>query len=612
MLKIPSFIKTHKRTASGRKQLDVTLPDVEALTNDERISRLNYSGVRRKSSTLDRPRLFEWFLVIGVKPSETVQTPNTITTTTTSNNITTTPPPTPPPKPPLIKSATVNSQPETVSKERPTILYQYPPDKSLENISVEYFPFPNGIPVTAVSQTASHTNLFQMLYPQRHLKQPEDSFIFMLTDEKKQILYGVCTTKITQIGSLLPGEKYEIDVDEYPGPNDYIQQVGETILTAPKSYVILTRYPLLPLHFEIIKGVLAIQHFQEISRFQNIISQNRKPPKLTSTFQINDNQIKIESNSSVLDSNNNISEKKKPILELIEYFYNQPIPLHGGQIEYEIKLLEQKVQYQRGLLKDKEDVTSDYRDYLLDYGLFVTLQLLTHKTILVILNSILLEKKVVFFSKSPRCLTSIIFSVISLLKPFQYQSVILPLLPSAVSTLSVHDLLSAPVPYIIGLTQVPPDVDTSEIVLVDIDQNKIISKTMVEIFPKWTDLANKMIQASNKLRATINTKQQQLCYTPSKEQEVILQGFTQSIETYLTNLFDNFQRHCIRNVTHNKTISIFLKESFIQTEFQSVQDQHWISEFLNTLTFSVYQDQKLRQKDNDLLDDDINSNDSQH
>ncbi|EGC35115.1 hypothetical protein DICPUDRAFT_152579 [Dictyostelium purpureum] len=663
MQSIP-FVKSHRRTASGRKMMDISI-DVEALTNDEKLSRSLHTGVRRRSSVVDRPRLFEWFIVIGVPPLEG--------NSTTSLNNTSSPNTSPPlssstpaaSKPSLIRSSspipflsssfssppTHNTTPPLFSNnkpEQPKILYQYPPDKPLNNLSVEFFPFPNGINVSTVSQTASHTNLFQVLYQQKNLKQPEDSFVFMMTDEKKDVLYGVCTTKTSSIGTLAKGQRFEVDIDDEPCDDESIPQVGDVIYTAPRCFCIITKYPFFPLHFDIINGLLALQHMQEITKFQNLISlsstkRNLKKqqqqqslsasPHTLSTSHQNNNNNNSSNNLSAtttiivtstdsptpiedpLVNNSGFRVKERPILELIEYFYNHPVPNFGQTVSYHIKVLgEQTIKFKRALKTDGANNGSrspainqnnlDYSDFMLKYGLFTTIQLVQPKTLIILLNSILLEKKVIFYSKTIRVLTSVIFSLISLLSPFSYQSVILPLLPNSVSSLSVQDLLAAPVPYIIGLTEMPKDVDFSDIVLYDIDSAKLTCTNKVMLFPHWEDLLAVFNTALKDIKQTITSKK--TTFIPNEDQEQRLNPFISGINNHLEKLFENFKRHCVRNVTEQKSISIFVKESFIFTEFPDFEEhQDWMGEFLKTLMFSVFLDQKLRLEDNDQLEDSI-------
>ncbi|KAK5578640.1 hypothetical protein RB653_008312 [Dictyostelium firmibasis] len=701
MQSIP-FVKSHRRTPSGRKQMDITI-DVEALTNDEKLSRSLYTGVRRKSTGhIDRPRLFEWFIIIGVPPIEGSSTVGLSTSptqigisslsssTTSSSSSATTSPPLTSSKPPLLRSSSPNTtlsaslgsinsqsssstppnlntsssssssttphQPTFNKTEQPKILYQYPPDRPLDGLSVEFFPFPNGVAVSSVSQTASHTNLFQVLYPQKHLKQPEDSFVFMLTDEKKDVLYGVCTTKISSIGTIIKGEKFEVDINDEPCPDESIPQVGDLVHTSPRCFCILTKYPFFPLHFDIISGVLSLQHMQEITKFQNLMSissrKNRKPSvssnssPLQSTIQkptptiatsnnnndiintgvttltitdSNDNTTTLakvstpKTAASIEDpliNNSNFKVRDRPILELIEYFYNQPIPNIGETISYNISSLEQKITFKRGAKQTKQDSQMiDYGDYMLKYGLFTTVQMVQPKNLILLLNAILLEKKVLFYSKTIRSLTSVIFTVLSLLSPFNYQSVILPLLPNSVSSLSIVDLLSAPVPYIIGLTDVPKDVDYSDIVQYDIDTGKLQQGNQkIMLFPHWQDLLNVLTIAQKDIKSslTVNKKgfsSPTTSFIPTEEQELKLQPFVSAINNHISGLFDNFKRHCVRNVTHQKTISVFVKESFMFTEYPEEEHHQWIDEFTKTLMFSMYLDQKLRIEDNDQLDE---------
>ena len=64
---------------------------------------------------------------------------------------------------------------------------------------------------------------------------------------------------------------------------------------------------------------------------------------------------------------------------------------------------------------------------------------------------VLLERQVVFFCPKIGLLTTAVLAMIPLLRPFAWQSMIMPVLPAHESMLH---LLDAPVPFLLGL-QVP-------------------------------------------------------------------------------------------------------------------------------------------------------------
>ncbi|GAM20017.1 hypothetical protein SAMD00019534_031920 [Acytostelium subglobosum LB1] len=657
------FTKSHKRTPSGRKRLDITL-NVEQMTNEERLSRSLHS--RRPSTIMEKPHLFEWFLVVGTEAKQTSPplSPfvgnggggngnNNSSSNNNSNNSNNTlhvpnaapdTPPAPSPraaspsflssfsKPPLMHSGSTSPRPTRPVFEKPKVLYQYPPDKPLGSINVQDFPFPSGVPITTQSQTASHSNLFSLLYTQTHLKEAEDSFVFMLTDEKKDVLYGVCTMKQSAVDRNTP-DSIDVNDEDILSPSI---DVGDKIQVAPKCYIVLTKYPFFPLHFNILNSVLNILHIQHLDQFQaNLNRRFKKNPAISGSTSPRPTSptpsqspspsphVDVPTSTPVQPSQSSTQQptvqititpdptspgsppppvRPQPIKEVIEYFYYQNVPMPGETLRYEVPFLETTIQFRRGTLTDaKADVTSDYPDFLIEYGLFVTLQLLTHKTILIILNAMLLEKKIIFYSKSLKNLTSVIFSMVSLLKPFVYQSVLLPIIPD-----SLQDVINAPVPFIIGMITMPAaDVDLSDLLLIDIDQNKIQTKMPpIILFPKWKELGNKIIEHQRDIKNSLENKKS-LNYYANEVQEAFLSTFTETIRLHLNRLFENFSVHCIRDVSQLKHVSVFIPESFASVEYENEEEQDWILQFTKTQIFSVYQDKRLRQSDGDEEEEEV-------
>jgi len=67
-------------------------------------------------------------------------------------------------------------------------------------------------------------------------------------------------------------------------------------------------------------------------------------------------------------------------------------------------------------------------------------------------------------------------------------------------------------------------------------------------------------------------------------------------EKYLSSLFQEFPKHCIRDLTQKDTpITIFMKDSFLEGVPQ--KDRPWFKKFLETQIFSQYCDQRLRSAD---------------
>lgn len=90
------------------------------------------------------------------------------------------------------------------------------------------------------------------------------------------------------------------------------------------------------------------------------------------------------------------------------------------------------------------------RQLLEEFGGSVLFHILPVKTILQLLCAFLLEYKVVVVSPNKRLLSTVVISLLPLIRPFTYPSSVIPVLP-----LSLLTYLEAPVPLLVGLTRQP-------------------------------------------------------------------------------------------------------------------------------------------------------------
>eukprot|EP01113_Clastostelium_recurvatum_P035450 TRINITY_DN4948_c0_g1_i4.p1 TRINITY_DN4948_c0_g1~~TRINITY_DN4948_c0_g1_i4.p1 ORF type:complete len:181 (-),score=38.60 TRINITY_DN4948_c0_g1_i4:119-661(-) len=110
--------------------------------------------------------------------------------------------------PPTTKISASRSNEKSV--HTPQILYQWPPSAQLRenNEQVACFCFPHGVTTTAMSRTASGSNINNVLYGALSaVEKPDRSFVFLLTGSSNA-LYGVCVCKDDELvaGSAFFGE----------------------------------------------------------------------------------------------------------------------------------------------------------------------------------------------------------------------------------------------------------------------------------------------------------------------------------------------------------------------------------------------------------------------
>lgn len=78
---------------------------------------------------------------------------------------------------------------------------------------------------------------------------------------------------------------------------------------------------------------------------------------------------------------------------------------------------------------------------------------LSLENIITVLNAALLEKQIVVFCPHIGTLAAVVLSLVALLRPFSWQSLMLPVTPT-----SMLAFLEAPVPFVLGVQYKTPSV----------------------------------------------------------------------------------------------------------------------------------------------------------
>nr|KAF6466247.1 MAP kinase activating death domain [Rousettus aegyptiacus] len=182
-----------------------------------------------------------------------------------------------------------------------------------------------------------------------------------------------------------------------------------------------------------------------------------------------------------------VEEKSSALLhdlrEIEAWIYRllrSPVPI-SGQKRVDIEVLPQELQQALTFaLPDPSRFT------LVDFPLHLPLELLGVDACLQVLTCILLEHKVVLQSRDYNALSMSVMAFVAMIYPLEYMFPVIPLLPTCMA--SAEQLLLAPTPYIIGVPasfflykldfKMPDDVW-----LVDLDSNRVIAPTNVEVLP---------------------------------------------------------------------------------------------------------------------------------
>ncbi|XP_050382233.1 uncharacterized protein LOC126799140 isoform X2 [Argentina anserina] len=207
------------------------------------------------------------------------------------------------------------------------------------------------------------------------------------------------------------------------------------------------------------------------------------------------------------------------------------------------------------------------------------------ENVLAMFAGALLEKQIVIICSNLGVLSASVLSIIPLIRPYQWQSLLMPVLPS-----DMMDFLDAPVPYIVGVKNKTPEVQSklSNVILVDANKNQVKSPTIPHL-PKHRELFSELSPYHAKLVGESFLARKRPVYECTDEQVEAAKNFLRVLRSYLDSLCSNLRSHTITNVQSNDDkVSLLLKESFIDS-FPN-HDRPFMKLFVDTQLFSVHTD----------------------
>jgi len=239
------------------------------------------------------------------------------------------------------------------------------------------------------------------------------------------------------------------------------------------------------------------------------------------------------------------------------------------------------------------------------YATELVFRAVSTKVLLQLLAAILLEYKVIIVSHNYRLLSTFVLGLMPLLRPFEYQSSVIPILPTG-----LLPYLDAPVPLLVGCTAPPPiQPDSPEnFFVLNLHNGSMMATKPLPALPDGVQLqktvedflkhASISSGPSKGLGNDVSAKVFTQTMTPM--QMAFLSGIFQS---HLSEFVQNFEVHCISDVgsDNSATISVFMKESFLETKPEA---QHaFLDAFFETQMFKCFEDETLRDLDRRKTED---------
>ncbi|XP_042395153.1 uncharacterized protein LOC121985644 isoform X2 [Zingiber officinale] len=214
--------------------------------------------------------------------------------------------------------------------------------------------------------------------------------------------------------------------------------------------------------------------------------------------------------------------------------------------------------------------------------------------ILALLAGALLEKQVAVICPNLGMLSAIVLSIIPMIRPFQWHSLFLPILPR-----KMLDFVDAPVPYIVGLMHKPTDIQMkiSNLVQINVYKDKVKSCSLPQL-PRYKELISDLGPIHARFSSENPIAKRHPVYKCSEVQAEAARQFLDAMASYLESFCSNLRSHTITNVqSNNDKVSLLLKDSFVDSF--PAKDRPFIKLLVDTQLFSVLSDSRLSRYENE-------------
>lgn len=294
-------------------------------------------------------------------------------------------------------------------------------------------------------------------------------------------------------------------------------------------------------------------------------------------------------------------------LDVLQQYLDTAVPPPGESVGFQPDPALHPVVYQRpastpilselGLRVDATALPDiDAAANLSTWTISALCQSLSLESILTFFSAVLLERQIVLFCPNVGVLCGVALSLVPLLLPFSWQSLLLPVLPATASRL---DLLEAPVPFVVGVLFKTREVRSrcGGLVRVNIYKDRVKNANSLPALPNAATLVEDLAGHHAKLQQLGRGRAAAArpVHIVSEAQAASAQGFALTLQNYLQGLMADLKGYTITDVSEGsgeqQRVSVLLKESFLDSF--PPRDRAFIRQFGETQMFSVYCDSVL-------------------
>ncbi|XP_008235573.1 PREDICTED: uncharacterized protein LOC103334392 isoform X2 [Prunus mume] len=246
-------------------------------------------------------------------------------------------------------------------------------------------------------------------------------------------------------------------------------------------------------------------------------------------------------------------ENKNDLLQIVCGFHALPLPQPGSELAFQPLEHLQAIEYRRppvtALGFDEKSLDS-FEDpgvnaklaaaeeaFALSLWTTATIcRVLSLESILALVAGVLLEKQVVVVCPNLGVLSATVLSLIPMIRPFQWQSLMLPVLPG-----KMLDFLDAPVPFIIGIQQIPADLKRKawDPVQVNVQKDQV-KMCHLPTLPRHKDLASELGPIHARLSREGSFAKKHPVYRCNEVQVEAAGQFLDVMKNYLESLCSEF------------------------------------------------------------------------
>jgi hypothetical protein len=214
-------------------------------------------------------------------------------------------------------------------------------------------------------------------------------------------------------------------------------------------------------------------------------------------------------------------------------------------------------------------------------------------SILNYLTAALLERQVVVFCPNAGLLSGVVLALVPMLLPFSWQSLMLPITPTAPSRL---DLLEAPVPFVLGVMYKTPEVRArcSGVVRVNVYKDRVKNAGALPALPQ-RDALHDALQCTHKELQALGSERAgraRPVHSVSDKQQMLAEVFLSTLRNYLKKLVADLKGYTVTDVSEaDERVSVLLKDSFVDSF--PPKDRLFVKQFVETQMFAVHCDAAL-------------------